>query len=417
MLQRVCVCVGVCACVCVCACVRVNICLNLCVNVCVFNRVCVCFLCVFRSPIHTPNASPSAKATGSIESGTLLPRRVSTSTTGVASNSPTSASPYRPSSKLSVTGDPWSSPKPFFPLTVESTDEDEEKEQRTAEQLTPQSNLVKDRQLSVFEEESEPESMTSLVDTAPRGSVFSPHTSPRMSTRRINNARSSPSLGQVSKSDPSEDEDEDDDAGITELLTTSNRFHSAKTSSLSRLSPSHSPLLTSRKSPTPCWAGSSDEEMSGMFESTHKHRKRLQGKKKMMTQASAAVATAARLVRGSSVCSVDAQLARKVSRDSLLKMRQYSSLPCTTDVESIAGRGVGHESESEAKEISGGYSSDVASNRNEERALRLAPFSRFETSDDDGDRSGDGGMEVDGAEGGAPRTQSATLRCVFCTIS
>lgn len=347
---------------------------------------------------------------------------------GVASNSPTSASPYRPSPKLSVTGDPWNSPKPFFPLTVESAGEEEEEkekekeeeqQQHTVEPATPEYNLCassKGRQLSVFEEESEPESVTSLADaTGPRGSVSSPYTSPRMSprSRHLLNSRTSPNF--VSKSDPSEDEDEDDDTGITELLTTSNRFPTAKNSSLSRLSPNHSPLLTSRKSPTH-WTGSSDEELSGIFESTHKLRKRLQGKKKK-TQAGA---SAARLVRGSSVCSVDAQLARKVSRDKLLKLRHYSSLPCTSDNGSIASRvgsvAGGQESESEAKETSGGYSSDVASNRNEEGALRLSPLSRFEASDDEGDRSGDGGMEVE-VEDNVQRTQSAILHCALCTIS
>lgn len=258
----------------------------------------------------------------------------------------------------------------------------------------------------MFEEESEPESVTE----APRGSISSPHNSPRMSprSRRLINARSSPSLVSGSKSDVSEEEDDEDDTGIVELLTTSNRFPTSKSGSLPRLSPNNSPLLTSRKSPTHCWTGSSDEELSSIFEP--KHRKRLQSKKK----------GTARLVRGSSVCSVDTQLVRKVAaRDKLLKMRHYSSLPSTTDNGSIASRvdcAASQDSEQDTKEASGGYSSDVASSSRNERALR-SPLSRFEASDDEGDRSGDGGMDVDFVDSVQQRTQSTSLRCVFCSVS
>ena len=343
---------------------------------------CTTYMC--RSPLHASNMSPSTtKAAGSIESGTLQ-RRVTTTTTGLGT------SPYRPSPKLSVPGEQWNSPKPSFPLTVEV----EEEYVPPTPECVPCAQSKGGRQLSVFEEESEPESVT---DGPRGGSLSSPYNSPRMS-RRLMNARSSPSLVvSGSKSDASDDEDDEDDAGIVELLTTSNRFPSSKGNSLPRISPNNSPLLTSRKSPTHCWTGSSDEELSSVFEPSHKHRKRLQGKKKL----------AARLTRGSSVCSVDSSQSRRVAaaRDNLLKLRHYSSLPSSTNNGSLAGRveSATTEEESETRGTAAGYSSDVATSSN----LRSSPLSRFDLSDDDGEKSCDGGMELDYADN-VHRTQSAT---------
>ena len=113
------------------------------------------------------------------------------------------------------------------------------------------------------------------------------------------------------------------------------------------------------------------------------------------------------------MCSVDSQLNRKATaRDKLLKLRHYSSLPSSTDNGSIASRveSVTTEEESEAKDTAAGYCSDATTSRNAS-ALRSSPLSRFDLSDDDGEKSGDGGMEVDymGDLGGVQRTHSATL--------
>ena len=98
----------------------------------------------------------------------------------------------------------WQSPKPAFPLNVQ---------QATQEESTPilrehVDHFRPTRQLSVFEEESETES---IPDTRPRSMSVSPHPlSPR--SRRLANSRSSPNIfTSLSKSDASEEEEEEDD--------------------------------------------------------------------------------------------------------------------------------------------------------------------------------------------------------------
>lgn len=96
-------------------------------------------------------------------------------------------------------------------------------------------------------------------------------TSPR--TRRLLSAHSTPSLAKhISKSDGSDEEEDDDD--IVELCTASTYI--ARGSIASRLSPTASPRLTSRRSPSHTWAYSSDEEPATIYESRRKrHGKRL----------------------------------------------------------------------------------------------------------------------------------------------
>ena len=98
------------------------------------------------------------------------------------------------------------------------------------------------RQLSACEEENETEGLAVLL-------------SPR--SRKLNTT-STPSLNKaISKSDGSDDEDEEED-DIVELCSTSTYI--ARGSLASRLSPTASPRLPSRRSPSLSWAYSSDEE-------------------------------------------------------------------------------------------------------------------------------------------------------------
>ena len=99
------------------------------------------------------------------------------------------------------------------------------------------------RQLSACEEENETEEVAVLL-------------SPR--SRKLMNTTSTPSLNKaISKSDGSDEEDEEED-DIVELCSTSTYI--ARGSLASRLSPTASPRLPSRRSPSLSWAYSSDEE-------------------------------------------------------------------------------------------------------------------------------------------------------------
>lgn len=137
--------------------------------------------------------------------------------------------------------------KPCFP--IQSVGEDSS--QTDSEPLRPR------HLLSACEEESEMEDVSVLT---------SPH------SRKLLGARSTPSLAKaISKSDGSDDEEEDD---IVELCTASTYIH--RGSIASRLSPTASPRLASRRSPSHSWAYSSDEEPVTIYESRRKrHSKRM----------------------------------------------------------------------------------------------------------------------------------------------
>ena len=248
----------------------------------------------------------------------------------------------------------WTSPKPSFPLQIasltpstaqddaileedmtENGGEEGGGANQTVLQTPPTSQRSPNsltfrptRQLSTFEEESESESLSDIMSS--RAASLSPHGSPLRSprSRRLLNARSSPNIcstSLLSKSDHSDEEEDEDDDDIVELMTSSGRFPKAG-ATFPRMSPSSSPLLTSRRSPTHNWTGSSDEEVASIFESARKHRnKRLPYRRR----------SASKLSRVDSVSSDDGTQnesgRHRVSnrRQKLLRMRQYNSLPAT----------------------------------------------------------------------------------------
>ena len=203
--------------------------------------------------------------------------------------------------------------------------------------------LYRHRALSTFEEESETESISETnsgrqTSISPRSSPAIPSSPahvgspvPRVRSRRLLNARSSPNIFKgTSKSDVSDEEDEEDD-DIVELMTTSGRFP-GKNSTLPRISPTSSPLLTSRRSPTLYLTGSSDDEMGNVFESNrklrnkrHPFRKRISGKLVRMESISSDDGSA------SVVSTKDVIRRPHQKRDRLLRLRQYSSLPATSE--------------------------------------------------------------------------------------
>ena len=379
------------------------------------------------SAAHRKLSTPSPVKRGSAETGILQRRntpmatpsprhRYYTDTPSRGNNENTPAT-YQPSTPVrtpyyqnynsprvgmaGMTGEQvsqWQSPKPAFPLNVQLA---------TQEEPTPTPRDHVDhfrptRQLSVFEEESENES---IPDARPRSMSISPHPlSPR--SRRLANSRSSPNIFTISKSDASEEEEEEDD-DIVELITSSGRF--PKTSAFPRLSPSNSPLLTSRRSPTHYWTGSSDEELSGVFEATRKHRnKRMPYRKRNVS----------RLVRVDSVSSDDGgqrdKHRRMRNKDKLLRMRQYNSLPATTA--DAAAETLSELLENMRRQRSGSTRTDSSLSGGEKDMSELANslVSRFELSDEDSTEKSmhESSMETDAQR----RTGNTTLRSVFCCI-
>ena len=250
--------------------------------------------------------------------------------------------------------------KPAFPLNVQQLEEEQYQPAPTHSPVQSNSlsysssvnmenidfnpHVFRGRALSVFEEVSEEVSETECVleisnqiqsrqhssspsHHSPLHSNSPHHGSPHPRSRRISNTRSSPNIfGSVSKSDVSEDEDEEEDDDIVELMTTSGRFPSSKVSTFSRMSPSSSPLLTSRYSPTHyLTGGSSDDESCSVFETARKIRsKRLPFRKRSIPK----------LVRVDSISSDDGKNPHDVQappsrKGRLLRLRQYNSLPST----------------------------------------------------------------------------------------
>ena len=161
---------------------------------------------------------------------------------------------------------------------------------------TPVSNFLLSKglrpRLSTFEEESESETSVhtggSSSRASPVPSFYRPSAilsnSPTMKERSgsLDRVRSitllSPSMkkqNSFSRSDGSDDAESEEDDEIVELLTASGNYSNTLSMLRKRLergsSASHSPHLT-RKSPTHCWTGSSDEEATNMLDDRHKRR-------------------------------------------------------------------------------------------------------------------------------------------------
>ena len=366
-----------------------------------------------RTPIATPTARPKAEEVST-------PRRLSNEVTVYANATPTRAGNFYSSPRVGVGGEQLSqrhTPKPAFPLNIQASQE-EPKVAKPAEHIDHTPSFRPTRQLSTFEEESESENIPDVPSSRPLSispQSRSPLRSPR--SRRLLNSRSSPLIGPASKSDPSDEEDDDDD--IVELMTTSGRF--TKASTFPRLSPSTSPLLTSRRSPTHCWTGSSDEEMSNIFDSTLKHRsKRLAYHRKRGPP----------LARVDSVSSDDGGGQRdrqrrptSRNRDKLLRMRQYNSLPATP-ADTAASETLTELLENIRRQRSGSTRTDSSlsdhdgvpegnrSSKGEKDMNDLANslVSKFDLSDDDAEKSCE--METESSR----RRTAYPLRSAYCCV-
>ena len=338
-------------------------------------------------------------------------------------------------------------PKPAFPLNVQVHNEEEVLHRVSAPSLPPlqpppppvenidysSPYIKRQRALSVFEEESETESVSELPQQQPQGRQPSssptqpsplhppsPHQSPRTRSRWLSNARSSPNLlGSVSKSDVSDDEEDEEDDDIVELMTTSGRYPN-KNSTFPRTSPGNSPLLTSRRSPTHYLTGSSDEELCNVFETGHKHRsKRIGGYRKRSIPN--------KLVPMDSISSDDGinmnqnDVTRRPARkDRLLRLRACNSLPATpadnSGSESLTelldslrrNRSGSCRTDSSLSDGGGGSGEKEKDMKNLANSMMV----KFDLSDEDS--GGHVAMETDA--GSEVRRTSTTLRSVFCTI-
>lgn len=320
-------------------------------------------------------------------------------------------------------------PKPAFPLNVQTLNNEEQAFQRQsmpavlefpAQEVPPPPEnidyspfILRSRALSVFEEESETESVSELPSssssiTAPQQQQqqqtrqlssspshtntsphfpSSPHHSPHSRSRRLNNARSSPNIfGSISKSDVSDNEEDEEDDDIVELMTTSGRFPN-KGSTFPRTSPSNSPLLTSRRSPTHYLTGSSDDEVCSVFESNKHRNKRLPYRKRNI----------AKLSRVDSMSSDDGNSQKDVikrpgKRDRMLRLRQYNSLPATpadnsaseslTDLLDTLRRNRSGSCRTDSSQSDGGGGGSTAGDK-DMTDLAKSLVSKFELSDDD----------------------------------
>ena len=353
----------------------------------------------------------------------------------------------------------YHSPTPAFPIKIQPITEDLSQEQQpsvalitstpavTMENIDHNVHLYRGRQLSTFEEESETESppeSKSQVSILAGPEFGSPvHSgSPRARSRKLLNARSSPNIfGPGSKSDVSDDEEDEEEDGIVELMTTSGRFPN-KSGTFPRLSPNHSPLLTSRRSPTHYLTGSSDDEVATVFESARKNRsKRLPFRKRSIKK----------LARVDSISSDDGAgggprevRSKSTSRkERLLRLRHFSSLPATPN-ENLASDSLTNLLENIRRQRSGSVRSNSSlsdggrsgcGGDKDMNDLANSIVSRFELSDDDaGGYNAEQAMDTDK---GAPLTNGSdhnmsrgsspgvgskrtgsitTLRSVFCSI-
>ncbi len=402
--------------------------------------------CAHSTPGFSPRVTPS-RARGGAETGVLQPRRSAPAPPTTLASTPhhlfldvSEIPPYRrpgidptsspfssPHTPYQVYSSPHSgvcgeqvslghSPKPAFPLNIQSTAEEPPPPSLPAyqvEHMEHTGGFRPARQLSTFfEEESESESIPEPVAPLSRGPSLSPHNSPLHSprSRRLLNARSSPNIFTiVSKSDASEEEVEEDD-DIVELITSSGRFPN-KCSTFPRLSPLNSPLLTSRRSPTATsWTGSSDDEVSTILETPRNVRSKRHLYRKR----------GSRLSRVDSLGSDDGgkgetQKRLRKRRDNLLRMRGYNSVPsASADVSASESLTELLENVRTNRQRSGSTRtdsslSDGGRSGGDMSELANSMVSKFEISDDEGDRSS---MDTDVDH----RERTTTLRSVFCKL-
>ena len=261
--------------------------------------------CRFHSTGDFPDGdtqSPMPRGIGSAERGVLRPRKNPSTPSPICTDTPTKQTYRRittqcdsPLDQLQTTtpicgaANKWVGPTSSFPLsTWESQDEDTS----ASEDLAPISNFLHSKglraRLSTFEEESESEtsiqtgggsSRASPVPTLYRPSAILNTPSPTMRERsssidRVRSVqRKSPSMkkqNSFSRSDGSDDAESEEDDEIVELLTASGNY--SKTLSMLRKRLERGSPHLSRKSPTYCWTGSSDEEGTSKLDDKHKRR-------------------------------------------------------------------------------------------------------------------------------------------------
>ena len=202
----------------------------------------------------------------------------------------------------------WVGPPSSFPINTLDSQEEEQTNTTTVnatiaktttttssdDPSTPMSSYLHGKglrpRLSTFEEESESETSVHTGGSSrasPVPSFYRPsailNNSPTMKERsgsldRVRSiTRLSPSMkkqNSFSRSDGSDDAESEEEDEIVELLTASGNYSNTLSMLRKRLergTSSHSPHL-SRKSPTHCWTGSSDEEATNMLDDKHKRR-------------------------------------------------------------------------------------------------------------------------------------------------
>lgn len=297
------------------------------------------------------------------------------------------------------------SPTPAFPIKIQSISADVPKEQQepssamitstpsvTMENIDHNVHLYRGRQLSTFDEESETESLHSMTQNSTHmgSDQSSPShvTSPRALSRKILSTRSSPNVLGPSKSDASDEDDDRDEDGIMELMTTSGRFPN-KSGTFPRLSPSNSPLLTSRRSPTHYLTGSSDDEIASVFDSTRKSRSKRPPFRKRSVKKVARVDSMSS-DDGISVAR-DVRTAHSSRKERLLRLRHYNSLP-TTPNDNLVSDSLTNLLENIRRERSGSVPSNSSQSDGGPCAgkgdrdmndLANSIVSKFELSDDD----------------------------------
>jgi len=261
--------------------------------------------CRFHSSGDYPDGdhSPIVRGIGSAERGVLRPRKNPSTPSPInATETPIKQTLRRittqcdsPLEQLQTAtpiggaANKWVGPTSSFPLnTWDSQDEDTS----ASEDLVPISNFLHSKgiraRLSTFEEESESEtsvqtgggsSRASPVPTMYRPSAILNTPSPTLRERSgsIDRTRSmqrkSPSMkkqNSFSRSDGSDDAESEEDDEIVELLTASGNY--SKTLSMLKKRLERSSPHLSRKSPTYCWTGSSDEEGTSKLDDKHKRR-------------------------------------------------------------------------------------------------------------------------------------------------
>lgn len=214
--------------------------------------------------------------------------------------------------------------------------------------------------------------------------------------------------GSVSKSDVSDDEEDEEDDDIVELMTTSGRF--PKGGTFPRTSPGHSPLLTSRKSPTHYLTGSSDEEMCSVFESRGPklRNKRIGGYRKRIPN---------KLVPMDSISSDDG-ISNGKERPVKLKLRPCNSLPATP-ADNSGSESLVELLDNLRRQRSGSCRTDSSqSDGGGDRDMTILAKSKASNFDDSDEECSHVAMETDtGTDNGEEvKRTNTTLRSIVCAI-